>query len=252
MTQTKPITAGIIIIGNEILSGRTQDVNISHIAQKLNHLGVHVREARIIPDIEEVIIETVQQFHKQYDYVYSTGGIGPTHDDITAGAMAKAFGRELELNQQSVAIMHKRYGTEHLAEGRLNMARMPKGAKLINNPVTNVPGFQIENVYVMAGIPEVMRGMLDFALQDVVPGNRIVSGSVHCHLTESDLAGGLRELQDVNPNVEIGSYPFWKIGKFGTSIVVRGQDKVSVEKTISQVKDLMVSLGGDPECETDF
>lgn len=252
MTHSKPTTAGIIIIGNEILSGRTQDVNISYIAQKLNKLGVYVMEARVIPDNEEKIIEVVREFHQQYDYVFTTGGIGPTHDDITAESVAKAFHKDVEFNEQSVEIMKKRYGSTELAEGRLNMARMPVGAKLIRNPVTSVPGFQIENVFVMAGIPEVMRGMLDFALEQVTPGDPILSGAIHCHLAEGDLAPGLREIQNLSPDVEIGSYPFWKLGKFGTSVVVRGQVARVIEDTLARVSELMLSLGGVPERDINF
>lgn len=252
MNQTKHLTAGIIIIGNEILSGRTQDVNIAHIAQKLNALGVHVREARVIPDAEDVIVDTVRQFHKAYDYVFTTGGIGSTHDDITAESISKAFHRDVEFNKEVVAVMVKICGTDDLSEGRLNMARMPVGAKLIHNPVTSIPGFQIENVFVMAGIPEVMRGMLDYALENVIPGHPILSVAIHCYLAEGDLAPGLRDIQNQNPEVEIGSYPFWRLGKWGATAVVRGQDKTSIDNTASLIRELMQSLGGVPQDEFEY
>jgi molybdenum cofactor synthesis domain-containing protein len=249
MSEHKIITAGIIIIGNEILSGRTQDVNIQHIGLKLNEHGVHVREVRIIPDIESSIVDTVRALKQAYDYVFTTGGIGPTHDDITAESMAKAFNRDLEFNAIALDILYARYGTDRLTEGRKNMARMPVGAELIKNPVSAAPGFQVENVFVMAGIPDVMRGMLDFALEKVIPGTPIMSSAVHCMLAEGDLAKGLRELQEANSDVDIGSYPFWRLGRFGTNVVVRGQNTVSIDKVTALVKELMVSLGGEPEVE---
>jgi molybdenum cofactor synthesis domain-containing protein len=250
MSESNVITAGIIIIGNEILSGRVQELNLQHIAQKLNKLGVYIREARVIPDIEESIIETVLYFHGHYDYVFTTGGIGPTHDDITAVSISKAFQQEVEFNEEVMELLKVRYGDLHLTEGRKNMARMPKGAKLIKNPVTSVPGFQIENVFVMAGIPDVMHGMLDYALENIVPGRSIISSAIHCHLAEGDLAGGLREIQNQNMDVDIGSYPFWKQGRFGTSIVIRGQDPTLIDRTMGRVEKLILALGGEPEIES--
>lgn len=252
MSTSRLLTAGIIIIGNEILSGRTQDKNISYIALKLNALGVHLKEVRIIPDVEEEIIQVVRHYHKTYDYVFTTGGIGPTHDDITAESISKAFNVPVEFNQDVVDIMKKRYATDDLPEGRLNMARMPVGAKLIHNPVTSVPGFQIENVYVMAGIPEVMQGMLDYALETIIPGKPILSNAVHCYLAEGDLAPGLRAIQEQNQDVEIGSYPFWRMGKWGATSVVRGQDESSIDKAIQQIRELMISLGGEPQDEFEY
>lgn len=252
MSDHKIITAGIIIIGNEILSGRTQDVNIQHIASKLNQLGVHVREVRVIADIEEQIVEVVQTFSKAFDYVFTTGGIGPTHDDITAVSMAKAFGRDWEFNEKAVEILLARYGAEHLTEGRKSMARMPKDVKLIKNPVTSAPGFQIENVFVMAGIPVVMQGMLDFALESVVPGRPITSTTVHCNLPEGEIAARLGMIQNQQPSIDIGSYPFWKMGRFGTSIVMRGQDTDSIEMAVGMVLSMIADLGGESEVEESF
>ncbi len=249
MANQKNITAGIIIIGNEILSGRVQDANIQHIALKLNKLGIFLREVVVIPDVEDRIVDAARAYSKAYDYVFTTGGIGPTHDDITAASLAKAFNREVEFNQTALEIMKARYGDIELTEGRKNMARMPVGAKLIKNPVTSVPGFQIENVFVFAGIPEVMHGMLDFALDTITPGDPIISSAVHCFLTESEIAKGLQEIQDLHPDLDIGSYPFWKMGRFGASLVVRGQDQQVIDETISQVVELIKSLGGELEYE---
>jgi molybdenum cofactor synthesis domain-containing protein len=249
MTDNKIITAGIIIIGNEILSGRVQDVNVQHIAKKLNKLGVHLKEVRVIPDVESVIVDTTRHFHTSFDYVFTTGGIGPTHDDITAVSMAKAFSREVEFNEKALEILKSRYGGEHLTEGRKNMARMPKGIELIKNPVTSAPGFQIENIFVMAGVPEIMQGMLDFALEKIIPGDPIISSTIHCHLPEGDLARGMRDIQNQNTNIDIGSYPFWKMGLFGTSVVIRGQDRETIAKTTDQIKELITSLGGEPVVE---
>lgn len=242
-------TAGIIIIGNEILSGRVQDVNVQHIAGKLNQVGVFLRDVRIIPDEEDVIVSTVQYFHETYDYVFTTGGIGPTHDDITSTSIAKAFEKPVEYNKEIVELMTARYGAEHMTPGRMNMARIPVGASLIRNPVTAVPGFQIENVFVMAGIPSIMQGMFDYVLDKIVPDHPILSATVHCHLAESDIAVGLAEIQEQVESVDIGSYPFWKHGRFGASIVVRGQDENAIKNTVVKVVSLVESLGGDPDVE---
>lgn len=249
MSKKEITTAGIIIIGSEVLSGRIQDANVQHIALKLNQHGVHLREVRIIPDLEEQIIETVRFFHKAYDYVFTTGGIGPTHDDITAESVAKAFNREVEYNEKALEILYKRYGTENLTVGRKLMARMPKNVDLIKNPVTSAPGFQIENVFVMAGIPLVMQGMLDGILDRIVADHPILSTSVSCNLAEGDLAMALGELQQQVPEVDIGSYPFWRQGHFGTSIVIRGQVESIVIGAARRVSDLIVSLGGIAEKE---
>lgn len=253
MSINNVTTAAVIIIGNEILSGRTQDANLSHIAKKLNQHGVVVKEARIIPDQEDVIAETVYHCHKMYDYVFTTGGIGPTHDDITAASVAKAFGREVEFNQEALEILKKRYDQKELPSGRKNMARMPKDVKLILNPITEAPGFQIENVYVMAGIPEVMRGMLDCLLPRLQSGTPIQSQAVRCHLTEGEIAEGLQRIQNQYTNIEIGSYPFWKLGQNGpiTTIVLRGTDELKINEAAKLVADLISSLGDTPIYEKD-
>lgn len=250
MSNKKITTAGIIIIGNEILSGRIQDINVQYIALKLNQLGIHLREVRIVPDIEDYIVEAVLHFHTSYDYVITTGGIGPTHDDITAESVAKAFGRDVEFNERAMDILRARYGTEHLSEGRKLMALMPKDVTLIKNPVTSAPGFQIENVFVLAGIPVVMQGMLDSVLDIIIPDHPILSSTIHCNLAEGDLAGGLSELQQKLPDVDIGSYPFWRLGHFGTSIVVRGQKEDVISEASNQIAQLIITLGGIPERES--
>jgi len=246
MSWDEVATAGVIIIGNEILSGRTQDANLSFIAKKLNQRGILVKEARVIPDSEDVIADTVYHFHKTYSYVFTTGGIGPTHDDITAASVAKAFGREVEFNSQAVEILKQRYSQEDLTPGRKNMARMPKGAKLVANPVTQAPGFQIENVYVLAGIPEVMYGMLDSILPHLNSGQSIYSRAVRCSKPEGEVAEGLGVIQQQYQDIDIGSYPYWKADQFGVIVVLRGTNEARLTDAQKKVADLIIELGDTP------
>lgn len=251
MTEFQSFNAAVLVIGNEILSGRTQDANLPYICQKLNKIGVYVREARVIPDVEEIIIEHVLSLHKKYDYVFTTGGIGPTHDDITAASIAKAFGREVEFNEGAIKILTARYGSHELTPGRKNMARMPVGATLLQNPVSAAPGFQIENVYVMAGFPEIMRGMLDCLIKDLQEGEPVQSITLRCKLLEGDLAAGLEEIQNEFSNIDVGSYPFLKIGEFGVRVVLRSQDATGLQKAADKVAALMRTLGDEPILESE-
>jgi molybdenum cofactor synthesis domain-containing protein len=248
MTEEKIVTACVLIIGNEILSGRTQDTNLAYIAQGLNEVGVTLREARVIPDIAEVIIATVNEVRAKFDYVFTTGGIGPTHDDITSESIARAFGVPWTLHPEAHQLLVARYrqqGTE-LNEARLRMAHTPQGATLIRNPVSGAPGFRIGNVFIMAGIPRVMQAMFDSAKQELKGGRPMLSRSIACHLPEGVIAKGLGEIQGRYPDVDIGSYPFYRTGGFGTSLVLRGRDAERLAAGTAEVVTLVRALGGDP------
>ena len=217
--------AALIIIGNEILSGRTQDKNLSYLANWLNEIGIQLSEVRIIRDEEGIIIETVNYLRKTYNYVFTTGGIGPTHDDITSLSIARAFNVDLEINDKALSILKEYYKDSELTDARMKMTMMPKGAELVENPISRAPGFKMENVFVMAGIPLIMQGMLEGARQYLKGGDVIKTTSVDVFTPESNVAEDLAQLQNKFPNVEIGSYPFSKENKFGTSLVLRSKDE---------------------------
>lgn len=239
-------TAGIIVIGNEILSGRTQDTNVNWIAIKLTQIGVRLKEARVIPDDEQTIVDTVNHFRKTYDYVFTTGGIGPTHDDITADSIGKAFGVEVKVHDEAFRILEQHYGIEELTPPRAKMARIPVGGSLILNPVSAAPGFKIENVYVMAGVPRIMQAMLDNILPTLAGGDPILSNSISCSVPESAVAEALGEIQNAHPEVDIGSYPHFRAGVLGLSIVVRTTDKKALQIVSDKVMDLVRDLGDQP------
>ena len=232
--------ASLIIIGNEILSGRTHDKNLPYLASWLNEIGIQLTEVRVIRDEEEEIIATVNLLRQKYNYVFTTGGIGPTHDDITSESIAKAFNVELEINPQALAILKEYYKDSELTEARMKMTKIPKGAELVENPVSKAPGFKMENVFVMAGIPKIMQGMLEGAKIHLSGGEPIRSESVDVFLPESSIAEKLSNLQNEFKDVEIGSYPFVKDGKYGTSLVMRSSDNVKLSDCKSQM-ELMIS-----------
>jgi molybdenum cofactor synthesis domain-containing protein len=252
------VTAAVILIGDELLSGRTQDTNLKTIADFLSPLGVEIREARMIPDVHETIVATVNELRAKHNYVFTTGGIGPTHDDITADGIAAAFGRHIDVREDALALMRPWYAArgQEINEGRLRMARIPDGAELIANPVSVAPGFQIGNVFVMAGVPSVMKGML----QDV--GRRLEGGAiVHSRtvraagVREGDLAGPLGELAKATPEASLGSYPFMRLkpGKagdseveYGSNLVARSRDRDAVDRCVDALGDIVRALGGDP------
>ena len=231
--------AALIIIGNEILSGRTQDKNLSYLANWLNEIGIQLSEVRVIRDEEKVIIDTVNHLRSEYDYVFTTGGIGPTHDDITSLSIARAFGVELEINDKALAILKEYYKDGELTEARMKMTMIPLGAELVDNPVSKAPGFKMDNVFVMAGIPSIMQGMLEGARMFLKGGDVVKSMSIDVFTPESNVAQALTDLQKKYNDVEIGSYPFSKDNRFGTTLVMRSSDEKRLHQCDEELKELM-------------
>ena len=251
MIANKNPTACVLIIGNEILSGRTKDVNLNFIATRLTELGIRLMEARVIPDASDVIVDTVNNCRTRYDYVFTTGGIGPTHDDITAECIAEAFGVGLVKHPEArrlIAAMCEKNGVE-LNEARLRMANVPDGGILVNNPVSGAPGFKMENVFVLAGVPRIMRDMFAGCEIHLEGGNQVKSKTVVAYLAEGVIAEPLRELQARYEDVEMGSYPFYTDGKFGTNLVLRSDSDLSLSDAVKETAELVRSLGADPEFE---
>jgi len=240
-------TAGIIIIGNEILSGRTQDVNVQFIAKRLLSLGITLKYTSIIPDNHDTIIKKVNELRKEYSYVFTTGGIGPTHDDITAKAIADAFGLPFEKHKEAYEILLEFYGDKNFTPSRQKMAYMPRGSLLLHNSVTAAPAFQVENVYVLAGFPEIMQKMFMWIEPHLKKSPAILLKSVHCYLAESIIAEGLDNIQKQYPHLDIGSYPFYKDkNTHGTTLVAKGRDKESLEGAISNISQLIIDNKGTP------
>ena len=231
--------AALIIIGNEILSGRTQDKNLSYLANWLNEIGIQLSEVRVIRDEEKVIIDTVNHLRSEYDYVFTTGGIGPTHDDITSLSIARAFGVELEVNDKALSILKEYYKDGELTEARMKMTMIPVGAELVDNPVSKAPGFKMDNVFVMAGIPSIMQGMLEGARMFLKGGDVVKSMSIDVFTPESNVAQALTDLQKKYNDVEIGSYPFSKDNRFGTTLVMRSSDEKRLQQCDEELKELM-------------
>ena len=240
--QAELTTACVIIIGNEILSGRTQDKNLGWLAKELNKSGIQLTEARVIPDVEQTIIDTVNYARKQFSYVFTTGGIGPTHDDITSATIAKTFGVALEKNPEAVAILTRHYGAKNLNPARLKMAEIPAGATLIYNPVSAAPGFKIENVYVMAGVPSIMQAMFDNIRHTLTGNAQMLSRTLSAYITEGIIAEQLTAIANSYDNVEIGSYPFMRNNRLGTSLVTRSIDESSLNAAYGQIKSMLQAL----------
>ena len=251
MTSSAPepriVTACVLIIGNEILSGRTQDANLAFLAQGLNGAGIRLREARVIPDDHDLIISTVNEVRRAFDYVFTTGGIGPTHDDITAQCMADAFGVALIVHPEARRLLETHYPPGHLNEARLRMAMVPEGAVLLPNPISRAPGFQIGNVFILPGVPSIMQGIFEQLKYRLVGGEKVLSRSVSCHLAEGTLAQDLGALQERYPDLEIGSYPYFRRGDFGVTLVLRGTDRERLAAATEELKALVRTLGGDPQ-----
>ena len=239
MAKKKQVNAAIIIIGNEILSGRTQDTNTSTIALWLNSLGVKVQEVRVIPDIEEMIVTTINEVRKKNNYVFTTGGIGPTHDDITAKSISKAFNVKYEVNKEAYKILENYYKQGEFNEGRQKMAWTPSQAKLISNPSSGAPGFIIGNVYCLPGVPSILKSMLGGLNNLILGGKPIISHTINLRTVESEIAKSLTLVQDSNKDVEIGSYPFFKAGKLGVAIVIRSDEQSKIDICTSQILEFV-------------
>ncbi len=246
MLKNDTVTACCLIIGNEVLSGRTKDANLGWLAERLTGMGIRLAEARVIPDVEEVIINAVNEARAKYTYVFTTGGIGPTHDDITSLCVAKAFGVKIHRDPEAKALLEKFIPPEHLNEARLKMADVPVGSVLVGNPVSKAPGFRMENVYVMAGVPSIMRAMFDGFAQELVGGDKMESIAVASYLPEGAIAETLSAIQDIHPNVEIGSYPFSRDGNFGCTLISRGTDISELKNVADKVRQMIRDLGGKP------
>ena len=235
MSKNTKVNAAILIIGNEILSGRTQDTNTSTLATWLNSIGVKVNEVRIIPDQEDTIVETLNLLRKSNNYVFTTGGIGPTHDDITAQSVAKAFGLKYELHKEGYKILEAYYQQGEFNEGRQKMIWMPANADLILNPTSGAPGFSVENVFCLPGVPSIMQSMLCSLTNKIVGCDPILSYTISLKTVESEIAKSLTKVQEENQDVEIGSYPFFHAGKLGVSIVLRSEDQSKIDQCNSQI-----------------
>ena len=245
MNFSKEFTSAILIIGNEILSGRTVDKNTSFIAKWLGDLGISVEEVKIIPDKEDIIITSLNELRKKYQYVFTTGGIGPTHDDITSESVAKAFGKKYEYNKEAYAILEKYYANSDFNEGRKKMARMPEAASLIYNKQGSAPAFSIENVFVLPGIPSYVELMLPQLKDVLISGKKIISVSVDAKIRESSVAVDLSKIQDKYPNIDIGSYPYSKEGGFGTVLVMRGIDSAEINSCKEEVKEMVKNFASN-------
>jgi molybdenum cofactor synthesis domain-containing protein len=231
-------TAALIIIGNEILSGRTQDINLNAIAKKLGAIGVPLKEARVVPDIETEIVEAVNALRVKHTYVFTTGGIGPTHDDITVDAIAVAFDVPVIEDPEARRLLLAHYGVENLTAARLRMARVPQGSTLVPNPISTAPGIKIDNVFVLAGVPNIMQGMMDGIVATLRHGPAMYSLTVSAFIAESAIAEELGAIAARFPYLDIGSYPWVRQNKFGTALVTRGTD----EKTVKQATDEILAL----------
>ncbi len=229
MDNKKEINAAILIIGNEVLSGRTKDINTSTLATWLNTIGITVKEVRVVPDIEITIINTVNELREKFNYVFTTGGIGPTHDDITAESISKAFGVKYGFHKEAFSILEKYYKPGEFNEGRQKMAKMPVTSNLILNPTSGAPGFNLENVFCLPGVPSILKSMLGGLKNSLIGGAPILSETLNLRTVESEIAKSLTEVQNQNIDVEIGSYPFFRAGKLGVSIVIRSTDKDKIE-----------------------
>ena len=247
MTQlTTPAnpTACLLVIGNEVLSGRTQDANIKFIASRLGEIGIPLREVRVIPDVADTIVATVNEARARFDHVFTTGGIGPTHDDITSECISAAFGLPWEPHPEAWARMDRHYKPGEFNAARQRMATMPRGATLIDNAISIAPGFTIGNVHVMAGVPRIMQSMFDALAPSLAGGPPIVSRAVHAlGLLEGRVAAGLKAVQDRHPALDLGSYPFYRASGNGVALVAKGPDAADAEAAIVEVTALIADMG---------
>ena len=238
----KKVNAAILIIGNEILSGRTQDLNVSFISNWLNDsCGIKVEEVRVISDNEKIIIKTINELRKKFNYVFTTGGIGPTHDDITAESISKAFKVKYEYHKEAFTILEKYYGKIKFNDGRKKMSKMPRGSRLIYNPSSAAPGFKIDNVFCLPGVPLILRSMIHNCLKYLKRGSKLYSTSINLITVESNIAKGLAKIQKkYKKEIDIGSYPFFRLGRIGVSIVLRSQNKHKINLCKKEIlKDIV-------------
>jgi molybdenum cofactor synthesis domain-containing protein len=237
------VTAALLVIGDEILSGRTKDKNIGYIAEYLTAIGIDLCEVRVVPDVEDEIVAAVNALRSRYTYLFTTGGIGPTHDDITADSVAKAFGVPIDVDPRAVAVMRERYKPEDLNEARLRMARIPLGAELVENPISKAPGFRLGNVIVMAGVPSIMQAMLDKVAPMLETGARMIVETIDAGgVPEGLYAAGLGEIAARHDGVSIGSYPAFTAAGFANQVVVRGKDRAAVDAAADAVRNLIARL----------
>ncbi len=242
--QSETLTAAIIIIGNEILSGKTQDLNVQFLALELAEIGIRLKEVRIVPDIEEDIILALNDLRKKYTYIFTTGGIGPTHDDITAETVAKAFNKNFILNEEAKKAIeqHLRDLDKIVRPDHIKMACMPESAELLLNKLTGAPGFKIENVFVMAGVPYIMQSIFAEAKKHLKTGLPIVSLSIDTHLSEGIIASSFRDLQNKYPEIEMGSYPFQELEKWRTTLVLRGSNGKLLQNVMNELKEVLAKF----------
>ena len=237
------VTAGMLVIGDEILSGRTKDKNIGYVAEFLTHLGVDLKEVRVVSDDEGEIVEALNALRHRYDYVFTTGGIGPTHDDITAESVAKAFGVPIDFDPRAVALLKARFPDGQLNEARMRMTRIPAGADLVTNKVSTAPGFHIGNVFVMAGVPAIMQAMMDEIAPRLKTGVKMLSESIRADAREGDIGTELGEIAQAHPEVSIGSYPYFDEARGpNTNIVVRSRDPEKLAAARWAVEQMLVKL----------
>jgi len=246
--ESRQWTAALAVIGDEILSGRTQDKNVAQVALWLNEQGIRLAEVRIIPDDTSRIAETVNELRAAYDYLFTTGGIGPTHDDITVDALAEAFGVPVVVHPEARRILEDYYRDRPggLTEARLRMARVPEGAELIPNPMSGAPGVRFGNVFIMAGVPNIAASMLEALTGKLEGGRPVVSVTVGARAAESDVADLLRETEEANPGVAIGSYPFFKEGRYGANFVIRSEDEDLARRTSDELSERLREAGYEP------
>ncbi len=244
------ITAAVLVIGDEILSGRTKDKNIGFIADYLTQMGIDLKEVRVVADDQDAIVEAVNALRARWTYVFTSGGIGPTHDDITADAMAAAFGVGIDHDPRAMAILEAHYATSpnmEFNEARKRMARIPFGADLIENKVSSAPGFRLENVHVMAGVPSVMQAMMDAIAPTLKTNSKVMNETIDSGVGEGLVAGPLAELAKDHPNVVIGSYPYMRQDLFATNIVMRSRSREDLDKAVKAVHDMLESLKGQKQ-----
>ena len=237
----------MLVIGDEILSGRTQDSNSNYVARQLTAIGIDLKEVRVVGDAEDEIVAALNALRSRYDFIFTTGGIGPTHDDITADAVAKAFNVGIGYHPEAYALLEARYAKGEFNEARKRMARVPDGGTLIKNSASVAPGFQIGNVFVMAGVPMVMRAMMEEILPRLPRGAPVLAVTISTALAEGTIAQGLADIQKNYPEAAIGSYPWYRDGKFGAQLVVRSRDAAMVEAAAKDIEALAVTLGAVPE-----